>query len=219
MSLYVIATPIGDPKELSASAIEILADLDLLICESRKETSRLLRGVGVRPKEYEELSEHSTKEDIELLLEKCSKQKVGLVSDCGTPGFCDPGALLVKACHERSIPVRSVPGPSCLMAFLSVLGEDVQEFYFKGFLSQKTEVRKEEILNLKKNYISPIVLMDTPYRMKKTLLELELHWSNCRIAIGGQLGMSDEFVIKGTPDQVLKALPMEKAEFILMVFS
>ncbi|MAV90028.1 MAG: methyltransferase [Bdellovibrionaceae bacterium] len=217
MSLTVIATPIGNPKEVSQSALELIPQLDLLICESRKETSRLLRGFEVRPKEYAELSEHSDKTDLKDLLERCRNENVGLVSDCGTPGFCDPGAHLVRACRDQKIPVRSLPGPSSLMAFLSICGEDIQQFYFRGFLSQKTEIRKDEILQLKKDFKIPIVLMDTPYRLEKLLTELSQNWSNATLVLGSQLGFEDEFVLKGSAKEVLQKLPMKKAEFILLI--
>lgn len=217
MSLHIIATPIGTPGELSPQAQKIIAGLDVLICESRKETSKLLRTVGVRPKEYEELSEHSDRQDLQRLIELCRTSKVGLVSDCGTPGFCDPGAQLVQMCQKEEIQVRSVPGSSSLMAFLSVCGEIFHEFHFKGFLSQKTEERQIQIHDLKRNARTPIVLMDTPYRLKKILTELKEQWPQCRLVLGCELGMDQETILKGSPADVLSRLPFEKAEFILLV--
>jgi len=217
MSLHVIATPIGNPKEINLQTLELIPQLDVLICESRKETSRLLRAFDVRPKEYEELSEHSDENDLQRLIELCRHQNVGLVSDCGTPGFCDPGAKLVKACRAQNIPVRSLPGPSSLTAFLSVCGEDLKEFYFKGFLSQKTEERQEQIRKLQKNTSVPVILMDTPYRLKKLLEDLKNFWPKSTLVLGCQLGNEDETFYKGPAEKVLKELRFEKAEFILLV--
>lgn len=217
MSLYVIATPIGDPDELSVRARELISSLDVLICESRKETSRLLRKMDVRPGSYEELSEHSREEDLKELVELCRHKSVGLVSDCGTPAFCDPGARLVQICQRENIKVRSVPGPSSLMAFLSVCGEDVEEFYFRGFLSQKTEERRHQIDQLRRSMKTPVILMDTPYRLKKLLVDLKEHWRESRVVLGCQLGFEDEIVLKGSAAEVLENLPFEKAEFILLV--
>lgn len=216
MSLHVIGMPIGRPDELSFRAKELIPRLDVLICESRKETSRLLRQLEIRPKEYEELSEHSGKEDLLRLVDLCSRQNVGLVSDCGTPAFCDPGARLVKMCREKQIDVKSVPGPSSLMAFLSVCGEELNEFYFKGFLSQKTEERQRQIGELRKVSKVPVILMDTPYRLKKLLTDLQDHWGSATLVLGCQLGFDDETVLKGSAKEILKVLPFEKAEFILL---
>lgn len=217
MSLYVIGTPIGHPDELSIRAKELIAQLDVLICESRKETSKLLRQMDVRPKEYEELSEHSRDGDFADLVELCRNKSVGLVSDCGTPAFCDPGARLVKMCRKEGIDVRSVPGPSSLMAFLSVCGEELDEFYFKGFLSQKTEERQKQINELRRTMKVPVILMDTPYRMKKLLTDLKDGWGDATLVLGCQLGFDDEIVLKGSAAEVLGNLPFEKAEFILLV--
>lgn len=217
MSLTVIGMPIGKPEEISLAAKGLIPTLDILICESRKESSRLLRQLGIRPKAYEELSEHTEVEEIQKLLELCRTQKVGLVSDCGTPAFCDPGARLVKLCHDEGITVRSLPGPSSVMAFLSVSGENLKEFHFKGFLSQKTEERVSQIKELRKHFKIPIILMDTPYRLKKLLGEISEHWSDSEIILGCQLGMDDEVILRGAPQKVLQKLPYEKAEFILLV--
>lgn len=217
MSLFVIGMPIGEKSEISQKALELIPTLDVLICESRKETSRLLREFDIRPKEYEELSEHSRENDFSALLEICRTKEVGLVSDCGTPAFCDPGARLVKLCQENGIKVRSVPGPSSLTTFLSVCGEELNEFYFKGFLSQKSDERWKQIDTLKKGFKAPIVLMDTPYRLKKLLNDLHERWPQCSIVLGCQLGFEDELILKGSPTHVLSALPFEKAEFMLLV--
>lgn len=217
MSLTVIGMPIGEAGEISVAAKELIPSLDVLICESRKESSRLLRQLDIRPNAYEELSEHTEPKEIEKLLELCRTQKVGLVSDCGTPAFCDPGARLVKLCHSEGIAVRSLPGPSSIMAFLSVSGENLKEFYFKGFLSQKTEERARQIKELKEKSQIPVILMDTPYRLKKLLGELSEHWNQSEIILGCQLGMKDEVILRGRPKDVLQRLPYEKAEFILLV--
>src|SRR5690606_7250948 len=105
------------------------------------------------------------------------------------------------------IEVKSVPGPSSLMAFLSVCGEELNEFYFKGFLSQKTEERQRQIEELKRTMKVPVVLMDTPYRLKRLLSDLQSHWSSATLILGCQLGFDDETVLKGTAAEVLKALP------------
>lgn len=219
MSLTLIATPIGHPEELSLSAQKSIPELDVLICESRKETSKLMRQLGIKVKSYLELNEHSGGSDIQELIEICRSQNVGLVSDCGTPGFCDPGALLVRKCRDLNIPVRSLPGPSSLMAFFSVCGYRVDEFYFKGFLSANTAERSEQLIRLKKNYFCPIILMDTPYRMQKLLKELAETWSDSYVVLGCQLGMAEEVFFEGSAKSIPAKITMEKAEFMLMVAS
>src|SRR5437868_15076635 len=120
--LYVVATPIGDTSEISLRALEILKSAEVIICESTKEASKLLRAHGITGKTYELLNEHTTPDEVKALCEICANKNVALVSDCGTPGFCDPGAHLVKLCRQKKILVKSVLGPSALMGLLSLSG-------------------------------------------------------------------------------------------------
>ena len=95
MSLFVIATPIGHAKDISLRAIETLQAAEVVIGEEFKEVSKLLKGLDIKGKPLEVLNEHSTPDDIQNLLKLCQTKRVALVSDCGTPGFCDPGAALI----------------------------------------------------------------------------------------------------------------------------
>ena len=178
MPLYVVATPIGNPEDISSRAKSILDSAGIIIGEEAKPTRKLLKSAGASPsKPIELLNEHSDSARIKELGELCKSNEVVLVSDCGTPGFCDPGAELVDHCHKHSIPVLSCPGPSSLMAFLSVSGHRFDQFFFQGFLPANTEERRKRLSNLKKCTDS-IVLMDTPYRLVKTL-------ENCTKRKGG----------------------------------
>ena len=139
MSLFVIATPIGHYPDLGHRSLEILKKCPIIITEERKEGSRLLRHFGIAGRQLEELNEHSSKEDLGELVKLCKSGEVALISDAGTPGFCDPGADLVALCRKQAISVKSVPGPSSLMALLSICGRRIDQFYFRGFISPKTE--------------------------------------------------------------------------------
>ncbi|MGZ3797060.1 MAG: SAM-dependent methyltransferase [Pseudobdellovibrionaceae bacterium] len=132
--LYVVATPIGDVNEISLRALEVLKAAEVIICESTKEASKLLRAHGISGKTYELLNEHTTAEEVKALAEICATQTAALVSDCGTPGFCDPGAHLVKLCRQKKIPVKSVLGASALMGLLSLSGERIDQFIFRVLL-------------------------------------------------------------------------------------
>ena len=117
MSLSVIATPIGNLGDISYRSVEILKAADLIIGEERKVVSKLIKHLSLGRKEIELLNEHSDQEDLDFLLNECRIKTIALVSDCGTPGFCDPGALLVKACRKAGIKIDILPGASSLMSF------------------------------------------------------------------------------------------------------
>src|SRR5947207_403646 len=118
MSLHLVAVPIGDPGDITQRAIATLAAADIVVGEERKEVSKLLKALGVQGKRMELLNEHSKDSDVTELAGFCRELKVALVTDCGTPGFCDPGARLVAACRSQNTAMTTVPGASSLMCLL-----------------------------------------------------------------------------------------------------
>lgn len=215
--LYLVATPIGDTSEISLRALEVLKNCPLIICESTKEASKLLRAHGISGKNYEVLDEHSTLEDKKNLVPLCRDQDVALVTDCGTPGFCDPGADLVRLCRQAKIPVRSVLGASALMGLLSLSGQRLDEFLFRGFLPAETESRKRALQELTKERRA-IILMDTPYRLKKTLNDMKEHFAKRKFLITLNLSQETEQSLEGSLDEITSQIKIEKAEFMLLVY-
>lgn len=214
--LYLVATPLGNIQDITLRSLEILKSCDVILCESTKEASKLLKAHGLKAQRYEVLNEHTTAADLPALVELCEKMQVALVSDCGTPGFCDPGADLVKLCAQKKIPVTSLPGPSALMGILSLSGLQLQTFYFRGFLPAENEARAQAWTELKKRK-EITLLMDTPYRLKKLLSEVETHWPQAQCVLALNLTAPDEVVLRGTMSSILKQLRLEKAEFMLLV--
>ncbi|MCB0389861.1 MAG: 16S rRNA (cytidine(1402)-2'-O)-methyltransferase [Bdellovibrionales bacterium] len=217
MSLSVIATPIGNLGDISLRAIETLKQADLIIGEERKVVSKLIKLLELGRKEIELLNEHSDQKDIEFLTLQCLEKNVALVSDCGTPGFCDPGALLVKSCRNKSIKVHILPGASSLMAFLSGSGKDFKNFYFRGFLPAKNEDRISELKLLSK-IKEPMIIMDTPYRLTKTLEDLVNFFPTRKVIIATSLTKDGEQFLDGSPQRILDQLKGQKLEFILALY-
>lgn len=215
--LYVVATPIGDVSEISLRALEILKNCDVVICESTKEASKLLRAHGISGKTYEVLDEHSTPEDKAALVPLCAEKNVALVSDCGTPGFCDPGADLVRLCRQKNVPVKSVLGASALMGLLSLSGQRIDEFVFRGFLPAENEARARALKDLTKEKRA-IIIMDTPYRLKKTLNDMKDHFSQRRFLLTMNLSQEEEIVLEGSIDKLISGLRADKAEFMLLIY-
>lgn len=216
--LYVVATPIGDYNEISLRALEVLKSCETIICESTKETSKLLRAHGISGKKYELLNEHTTIEDKKMLAQMCAQQDIALVSDCGTPGFCDPGADVVRFCRQSGITVKSVLGASSLMGLLSLAGERVDQFLFRGFLPAETESRNKALKELQKEKRA-IIIMDTPYRFKKTLADMKENFSQRRFLLALNLSQPDEQIIEGNIDKLISQAKHEKAEFMLLIYA
>lgn len=215
--LYLVATPIGDTSEISLRALEILKKCPLIICESTKEASKLLRVHGISGKTYEVLDEHSTSDDKKNLVPLCRDQDVALVTDCGTPGFCDPGADLVRLCRQGNVPVKTVLGASALMGLLSLSGQRLDEFVFRGFLPAETESRRKALQELTKEKRA-IIIMDTPYRLKKTLNDMKEFFSKRKFLITLNLTQETEQSIEGSIDQIISQTKADKAEFMLLIY-
>lgn len=214
--LALISTPIGHPDDISLRAIKLLERADVIIGEERKVAAKLLRTFNIKNKHLELLNEHSTVSEIKSLLELCKNNHVALVSDCGTPVFCDPGAELISLCRKNNIPIEIAPGASSLMVFLTGCGVQLKQFYFRGFLPAKTEERELELKNLKK-ITSPIILMDTPYRLKKIIENLIEYFPERKCIFGLNLTKENEKFLFGTAQEISNCWDGQKAEFMALI--
>lgn len=215
--LYIVATPIGDHSEISLRAIETLNRVETIIVESTKEASKLLRSLKISGKKFEILNEHTNETALSDLIKLCKTQDMALISDCGTPGFCDPGPLLISRCRRLQIPVQSVLGPSALMGLLSLSGQRIDQFLFRGFLPAESESRKRELKILSQEKRA-IILMDTPYRMKKTLQEMSDFFSEREFLLVTDLSQENEVVLEGPIERIRSRLKKDKAEFMLLIY-
>ncbi len=215
--LYLVATPIGDTSEISLRALDILKNADIILCESTKETSRFLKIHDIKAKKYELLNEHTTPDELMDLIELCRTQIVALVSDCGTPAFCDPGNDLIKHCRKQNIEIKSVLGASALMGLLSLSSVRLYQFLFRGFLPAENEKRAAEWSKLKTEK-NAFILMDTPYRLKKTIDECVQNIGGRDILLVMNLSQDNEHVLEGRPSFVSQNLHLDKAEFMLLVY-
>ena len=216
--LYIISTPIGNPKDITLRAIEVLNKVNFVICEEIRRGSTFLNKIGVTDVECIELNEHNeqsaTQEILDMLLEG---KQAGLISDCGTPVFADPGSLLIRNSIANGIRIIPIPGASSLMAALSISPLPLKEFHFIGFLPRKTEERVKELKSLR-NFNCPLILMDTPYRMNKLLEEVQDTLGKDRqITLAVDLTMQSENLFHGTVGDVREKVIGRKAEFILII--
>lgn len=216
--LYIVATPIGNPQDITLRAIETLRSVDAVICEERKDGSRLLKQLEIIGKPLIELNEHNESDMIQqVLIELMNGRNMALVSDCGTPVFSDPGKQLLKLMSEMRIKVVPVPGASSLMAALSVCPFDMENFTFLGFLPPKTEQRAA-VLQKHKFSECPLILMDTPYRLAKLLDEVSRTFGRQQqIFLALDLTLPSEMTYLGTVQDVASQVQGRKAEFILIL--
>lgn len=216
MALFVVATPIGNDKDFTLRALEVLKAADLVVGEELKALRPILKAAGVMAPALEQLNEHSSAEDVEFLVGECRSKNVALVSDCGTPGFCDPGADLVAACRRAGVAVVGVPGPSSLMALLAVAGVRVDAFVFAGFLPAKAEERTRALSALEKEK-RPIVLLETPYRCAKLVEDLGKHFATRDCVLGLNLTQDTERVVRARGRELAKHGPFADCEPAVLI--
>lgn len=215
--LYVVATPIGNSADISRRAVDVLSSADAVVCEERKNGARLLKELGI-DKPLIELNEHNESSMIQdILILLMQGQSLALVSDCGTPVFSDPGRQLLVLLAEMNIQVVPVPGASSLIAAMSVCPFNLEQFQFAGFLPPKTDQRQSAMTRLSRSD-QPIILMDTPYRLSKLLLEIQQAFGKKqRVFLACDLTLPGERIYLGTIEEVIQQTNNRKAEFILIL--
>ncbi|MEW6652299.1 MAG: 16S rRNA (cytidine(1402)-2'-O)-methyltransferase [Bacteroidota bacterium] len=217
--LYIVSTPIGNYEDITLRALNILKEVDFIICEEFKEARRLLSQYKIE-KELFSLNEHNEEESSREVLRKIKEgNSAALISDCGTPLFSDPGTQLVQMCIEAKIDVVPIPGASSLMSALVGAGFSLGKFYFAGWLSPKTEIRKKELLRLK-SIKEIIVLMETPYRLKAILTDISKTFGEkTRLVVAFDLTLPTEKFIRGNAAQLLTLAEESKlkGEFVLLI--
>jgi 16S rRNA (cytidine1402-2'-O)-methyltransferase len=218
-NLFLVSVPIGNYDDITLRALNILREVNFIICEEYKEGRRLLAQFKVE-KELIALNEHNEKEIVnDILLKILDGNNAALISDCGTPLFSDPGHLLVDLCISQKINVVPVPGASSLLPALVGSGLDFEKFFYYGWLSPKKDIRRQELFKLKfmKNII---VFLDTPYRLKSLLADVvKMLGKNIPIVLAFELTKKDERFYRGTAEEILKLAEQKnlKGEFVLLV--
>jgi len=168
--LYLVPTPVGNLRDITFRAVEVLENADLILAEDTRQARKLLNHYNIKTpvQSHHMFNEHKTVEAI------CSKiasgQTIALISDAGTPGISDPGFLLVRTCIENNIPVETLPGPTAFVPALINSGLPCDRFCFESFLPQK-KGRQKKLLALKEESRT-MIFYESPYRLVKALDEM-----------------------------------------------
>ena len=218
-TLYITPTPIGNYDDITLRALKVLKEVDFIFCEELKPAHRLLAHFNIS-KELISLNEHNEKEIADEVINKLLDGKTAaLISDGGTPLFSDPGHYLVDLCILNKIKIVPLPGANSLLPTLVSSGLDIENFYYYGWLSPKKEIRKQELLKLKKlNEL--IVIMETPYRLKRLLTDIiSFFGADQKIVLAYKLTMDEENIFRDTASNILKQVVKEnlKGEFVMLL--
>ena len=178
-TLYVVATPIGNLFDMGQRAIAVLGGVDVVAAEDTRHTQKLLSHYGISA-QLVSLHEHNERKRVgELIARLRNKDSIALVSDAGTPLVSDPGFLLVEQAVREDLPVRAVPGPSAVVAALSVCGLPTDRFVFEGFLPTKSGARRTH-LDRCVNESRTLVFFEASRRLPSTLADMVSVFGSCR---------------------------------------
>lgn len=182
--LYVVATPIGNLGDLSSRAIETISNVDFILSEDTRVSSKILAHLGIR-KPLISLHEHTSGEKLDQIITRLKDEDAAFVSDAGTPNISDPGGRFLEKVYNNEIEVSPIPGPSALTTLLSVAPFPADQFLFMGYFPKK-KGRQKMIAFIKETEI-PIIFYESPHRIKKTLILLSEGLPERSILIGREL--------------------------------
>ena len=178
--LFIVPTPIGNLKDITFRAVEILGNVDLILAEDTRQARKLLSHYNIitQVRSHHMFNEHKSVESICTNI--LTGQKTALISDAGTPAISDPGFLLVRRCIEKGIPVETLPGPTAFVPALVNSGLPCDRFCFEGFLPPKKGRNKKLTALIEER--RTMIFYESPYRLIKTLEDLAVYFGADREA-------------------------------------
>ncbi len=216
--LYVVATPIGNLGDVTFRAVEVLKGVALIACEDTRRTKILCDHYGIRAPLTSYYSYNQKVKGQRLLAALKEGRSVALVSDSGTPGISDPGVQLIRQAIEAGIEVVCVPGPTALVAALSLSGLSTHRFLFEGFLPVKAGARRRR-LQAVKPYEGTLVIYESPHRLLKALDDVLAVLGNRPLAVARELTKKFEEVWRGDVEGFLEysRRVAPRGEYVLVV--
>ncbi|OFZ18996.1 MAG: 16S rRNA (cytidine(1402)-2'-O)-methyltransferase [Bdellovibrionales bacterium GWB1_55_8] len=211
--LAVVATPIGNLDDLSPRAKQVLTEADAVLCEDTRRTARLIAGSLIdRPiSGLERFDAHASAGKVATFVARLlAGESLAVVTDAGTPGISDPGALLVAAAREAGVTVVTIPGPSAVMALLSVSGFGETAFAFRGFFPRKDSDRETELKTAAASrQVRVWVWFESPERILKSLQKVAEVSPDARVVAAKELTKLHERIFAGGAEAVSEAIAQE----------
>ncbi|MGA2432352.1 MAG: 16S rRNA (cytidine(1402)-2'-O)-methyltransferase [Acidimicrobiales bacterium] len=204
--LVVVATPLGNLGDISRRALELLENADVIYCEDTRHSNKLFsaHGISVRSR-LQSLHEHNEASQCEAVVARVrAGQTVVLISDAGTPGISDPGSRVVAAVAGAGLVVTTAPGPSAVVAALSVSGLATERFVMEGFVARKLGEREQRYAQWASEPRT-IVFYESPQRLVRTLGELAEHFPARRAVVAREMTKLHEEIVRGTLEELFRA--------------
>jgi len=216
--LYIVATPIGNLKDITLRALEVLKSVDLVACEDTRHTKILLDHYGIKiPTTSFYQHNRLTKAQYLLKLLKAGKS-VALVSDAGTPGILDPGYNIINLAIENNVKITVIPGAAAFVNALVLSGKPAHKFIFEGFLPNKPIARRNRLKQLARMEYTR-VFYESCHRILATLEDIHAVFGEKEIICARELTKKFEEVKRGSAEDILKEFTARKprGEFVVVI--
>ena len=216
--LYVVSTPIGNLEDITLRALRILKGVGLIAAENAQHSKRLCRHYGIKTKLTSYNQHNQAVKGPDLIRKLKSGLDIALVTNAGTPGVSDPGVLLMNQAAEANIRISPIPGPSAVIAALSISGLRTDSFLFLGFLSNRAGKRRKDLRNLIPE-TRTMVFFEAPHRLQSMLMDLKEILGDRQIVVLREMTKVYEEVKRGPVSSILSRLERDKikGEFTLVV--
>jgi 16S rRNA (cytidine1402-2'-O)-methyltransferase len=214
--LYIVATPIGNLKDITLRALEVLNSVDLIAAEDTRHSKILTNHYQITTPITSYYEQNKITKGQYLLKFLQEGKNIALISDAGTPGISDPGFNIIRLAIENDIPVCPIPGPSALITGLVVSGLPTDKFIFEGFLPAKTTARCRKLQELSKAKCT-VIVYESPHRLLKTLRDILDILGDINIVCVRELTKKFEEIKRGKTSEIISYFSKKppRGEFIL----
>lgn len=216
--LYIVSTPIGNLKDITLRALEVLKSVELIAAEDTRHTRILCEAYDIQTP-LTSYFEHNQVKKADYLVGLLKEGKhIALVTDAGTPGISDPGYVLIAQAKKEHVPMTVVPGPVALIAALNLSGLPTDRFIFEGFLPVKEQARRKKLAALK-NETSTIIFYESPHRLLKSLKDMEVVLNDPFICCAREITKKFEEVKEGRASTLMEHFSKHnpRGEFVLLL--
>ena len=213
--LYVVSTPIGNLKDITIRALEILKNSNFILCEDTRISKNLLNKYAIKSKLISNHKYNEKKNTLRIIEYLKSGKTISLISDAGTPAISDPGSILVNECIKNNIKIVPIPGPSAVATAISISGFSDQ-FFFYGFLPEKKQQITSQFKKISE-FNSTLVFFISPKKINKTIPEIKKYFSNRKILICREITKLYEEFIRTNVDELEQFQKEPKGELTVVI--
>ena len=216
--LYLVATPIGNLGDITFRAVQILREVDFVICEDSRRSGILLKHLEIH-KPLRSFHDHSSKLKQEALIRELKEgAQAAYITDAGTPLISDPGFTLVRSAIGAGVRIESIPGPSAFVNALVISGLPTHTFTFLGYLPQKEKARRDALQELADEQIT-LIFYESPYRLLKTLNDIHNIFGDRQASVSREMTKKFEETVRGGLSEILGYFEKRKilGEWVIVV--